>query len=119
MKFPRELRLKVARKIADSLNRSGFPVIVVAVGPTHAHAVPELPIDLRKYNKILGNAKCDASRAVRKQLPGRIWAKRDKHRMLRNPKEREDAFLYVRDDQGPSAAVWCHQRKYTREALID
>src|SRR5437867_10159350 len=102
-KIPRELRLIVTKEIAESLQRAGFRVMVVAVGPTHAHGVPELPIELRAYNKALGKAKCDASRKIRKALPGRIWARRDKHRMLRNPRSREDAYLYVRDDQGASA----------------
>jgi mRNA-degrading endonuclease toxin of MazEF toxin-antitoxin module len=111
--------LVVANALMKALTDAGHRVMVVAVATTHAHAVVELPIDLRAYNRALGKAKCDASRAIRKAIPGRVWARRDKHRMLRSFDARSVAYKYVRDDQGPSAAVWCADPKYTREALID
>ena len=32
---------------------------------------------------------------------------------------KRNAYLYVRDDQGPAAAVWCYEPQYTRGAEID
>lgn len=107
VRIPRELRLTVATRIAESLLAQGHRVLVVAVGERHAHAVTKLPIDERDYNKALGKAKCDSSRSIRKFLPGRVWARSDQHKMPRDRAYQLNAFRYVRNKQGPTAAVWC------------
>jgi hypothetical protein len=94
-------------------------VWVASVSATHAHLVAELPVAQREYNRVLGKAKCDSSRAIKKVLPGQIWARKGKHKLLRDPAYRENAYLYVRDEQGPAAAVWCHESRYTCEAQVD
>lgn len=85
----------------------GHRVLVVAVSELHAHAVTELPTDERAYNKALGKAKCDSSRSIRKSLPGRVWARDDQHKMLCDRAYHLNAFRYVRNNKGPTAAVWC------------
>jgi hypothetical protein len=117
VKIPRELRLRIAIRFAESLLDRGHRVLVVSVGERHAHVVTELPLDERTYNKELGRAKCDASRCARKELPGRIWARDDRHDMLRDERYQRNAFFYVRNKQGPTAAVWCYdglRREATR-----
>jgi len=104
---PRELRLKVATKIAESLIAAGHRVLVVAVSKRHAHVVSELPIDERAYNKAIGKAKSDSSRSIRKQLPGRVWQRDDRHDRLGDRAYQHNAYTYLRDKQGPTAAVWC------------
>ena len=108
VRIPRELRLKVATAVAESLLAAGHEVLVVAVAELHAHAVAELPLDERAYNKAVGHAKCDSSRSIRRQLPGRVWARDDRHDLVGDDDDyRENVFGYVRDRQGPTAAVWC------------
>src|SRR5205823_12390910 len=90
VKIPRDQRTIVARAIAESLISLGFIVWVVSVSATHAHIVAELPQDLREYNRVLGKAKSDSSRAVKKALPGQVWARKDKHKLLRDERYRQN-----------------------------
>ena len=108
VKIPQGLRPKVATKIAESLLAAGHRVLVVSVAERHAHAVNELPIDERAYNRAVGQAKCDSSRSIRKRLPGRVWARDDRHDHLGDRPYQVNAFKYVRNKQGPTAAVWCY-----------
>jgi len=116
--IPRELRLIVARAIAETLKREGHQVLVVSCADRHAHIVAELPIELREFNKAIGRAKAMSSLAIRKWLPGRVWAHDDAHDMLDNRSYQLNAYRYVRNKQGPEAAVWC-QDGLRREAVKD
>ncbi|MGB7159227.1 MAG: hypothetical protein WBD40_14255 [Tepidisphaeraceae bacterium] len=118
VEIPRELRLLVATVIAQRLIRLGYRVLVVSCADRHAHIVAELPIDLRAFNKAIGDAKCFSSLAITKWLPGRVWAHDDKHDMLDNRSYQVNAYKYVRNKQGPQAAVWC-QNGLRREAMKD
>ena len=69
--------------------------------------VAELPADEGEFNKVVGTAKCQSSSAIRKALPGRVWGRDDKHDMLRERPYQINAVKYVRNKQGPQAAVWC------------
>lgn len=97
----------------------GFDFRVVAVANRHAHAVARLPWDERQYNDVIGKAKSASSRAIRKELPGQVWARGDRHDLIGD----DDAYFdnatgYVRDRQGPKAAVWCADG-LRREAMKD
>jgi hypothetical protein len=105
--IPRDLRLKVATKIAEVLLRLGHRVLVVSCADRHGHVVAELPIDEREFNRVVGTAKCQSSSAIRKALPGRVWGRDDKHDMLKDRPYQINAVKYVRDKQGRQAAVWC------------
>ncbi|MDQ3439642.1 MAG: hypothetical protein M3478_04770, partial [Planctomycetota bacterium] len=116
--IPRDLRLRVATVIAETLIKAGHRVLVVSCADRHAHVVAELPIDLRAFNKAMGDAKARSSLAIRKRLPGRVWAHDDKHDMLRSRSYQVNAYKYVRNKQGPRAAVWC-QDGLRRDASRD
>jgi hypothetical protein len=88
------------------LNR-GNRVLVVSCADRHGHVVAELPIDKREFNRLIGTLKCQSSSAIRKALPGRVWGRDDKHDMLKDRPYQLNAVKYVRDKQGPQAAVWC------------
>src|SRR5688572_11171736 len=47
VKIPRELRLRIATRLAESLMKRGHRVLVVSVAEKHGHAVTELPTDER------------------------------------------------------------------------
>ena len=115
--IPRESRLIIATVIATVLKEHGYIVLVVSVSAKHVHIVAELPVDEREFNKIIGKCKNKSSRAVRKQMPGRIWARDDSHKMIRNKPHRRNVFKYVAEEQGPTAATWCCEG-WTREAEI-
>jgi hypothetical protein len=116
--IPRELRLIIATSIAEVLRSAGHEVIVVSSADQHAHIVAELPVDKRRFNQLIGTAKCRSSLTVRKWLPGRVWGHDDRHDMLRTRSYQLNAFRYVRDKQGRQAAVWCIDG-LRREALIE
>jgi REP element-mobilizing transposase RayT len=116
--IPRDLRLIVASVIAEILLSMNFRVLVVSCADKHAHIVAELPIDLKHFNRVIGRAKAMSSAAIRERLPGRVWARDDKHDMLRTRSYRHNAYLYVRNKQGPQAAVWCFDG-IKREAMKD
>ena len=61
---------------------------------------------------------CAASKAITDILPGRVRARGDKHDMPRDDGYRENVYGYVRDRQGPKAAVWCLDG-LRREALVE
>jgi REP element-mobilizing transposase RayT len=107
IRIPRDLRLVVATVIAEVLVVAEFRVVVVSCADKHAHIVAELPTDLKDFNRLIGRAKAKSSLAIRKRLPGRVWAHDDKHDMLRNRAYQVNAIKYVRDKQGAGAAVWC------------
>ena len=118
IEIPRELRLRVATAIATALLNGGHRVLVVSCADRHAHIVSELPIELRLFNRAIGDAKARSSLSIRKWLPGRVWAHDDKHDMLRTPRYQLNAFRYVRNKQGARAAVWCGDG-LRREAVKD
>ena len=105
--IPRHIRLKVATKIAEVLLSAGHRVLVVSCADRHGHIVAELPIDERAFNHAVGIAKCRSSGAARSVLPGRVWGRDDKHDMLHDRAYQLNACRYVRNKQGPRAAVWC------------
>jgi hypothetical protein len=112
------LRLIVATVIAERLLKLAFRVLVVSCADRHAHIVAELPINLRAFNKAIGDVKCRASIAITEWVPGRVWAHDDKQDMLDNRAYQVNAYRYVRNKQGPQAAVWC-QDGLRREAIKD
>jgi hypothetical protein len=114
----RDLRLLVATVIAQRLLKLGHRVLVVSCADRHAHIVAELPIDLREFNKAVGDVKCRSSIAITKRIPGRVWAHDDKHDVLDSRSYQVNAYKYVRNKQGPQAAVWC-QDGLRREATKD
>jgi REP element-mobilizing transposase RayT len=87
----------------------GCAVLIVSVSARHAHILAHLPVQLREFNRIIGMCKNRSSRALKRELPGQVWARGDKHKLIRNRAHRKNVYLYLRDDQGPGAVAWCHQ----------
>jgi hypothetical protein len=118
VEIPRDLRLIVATVLAEKLIAKGHRVLAVSCGARHSHAVAELPMDEKAFNRSMGYAKSQSSLAIRKRLPGRVWGHDDKHDMLRTWSYQINAVKYVRDKQGAEAAVWCVDG-LRREARIE
>lgn len=115
--IPKEARLIVAITITKVIRELGYRVIAVSVSDVHTHIVAELPIDLQEFKKIIGKVKCDSSRAIRKLLPGKVWSRGDDHDLIHTKAHRHNSFIYVKDKQGPWAAVWSCEG--TKEAMLD
>jgi hypothetical protein len=107
VEIPRARRLRVATAIAETLISLGHRVLTVAVAKKHAHVVSELPIREPEYHQAIGRAKSKSSRTLKDILPGAVWQRDDRHDLLRDRAYQLNAYRYVRDKQGPGAAVWC------------
>ncbi|WP_428936716.1 hypothetical protein [Fontivita pretiosa] len=106
VQIPYELRGLVAQTIAQVLHELGLRVLIVSVSAKHAHILGELPLNLREFNRVIGICKNRSSRAIRRTIPGRVWARGDMHRLVRNRAHRKQVYLYLRDRQGPQAVAW-------------
>src|ERR1051325_3887554 len=82
--IPTELRETVGRAIVAKLQQEHHRVLAVSVSGMHSHWLVELPDDMPTIWKIIGQCKSASSHAVRKQLPGRVWARQG------NPKRIND-----------------------------
>ncbi|MGH7180336.1 MAG: hypothetical protein ACREJC_23355 [Tepidisphaeraceae bacterium] len=106
VRIPSALRRNVAKWIAQVLEQLGQRVLIVSVSEKHAHLLAELPSDLKEFNRVVGMCKSKSSRAIKSTLPGQIWARKDKHILVRDRAQRKSVYLYLRDKQGRSAASW-------------
>jgi REP element-mobilizing transposase RayT len=106
VRFPKHLRPIVGRAIRDYLETHGHRVLAVAVGRVHAHVVTELPDDIRTIKQILGEAKRKSSRAVKKELPGKVWSAGAEKKPVDTKAHLGRAVDYVLYEQGEGAWTW-------------
>ena len=84
----------------------GYRVLAIAVGKMHTHGLVELPEDLQRVKAVVGEAKRKSSRAVKKELPGSVWAAGGTYKPVERAGHLESAFGYILYDQGPDAWTW-------------
>jgi hypothetical protein len=101
-------RSSVARSSNISAN-SVTKVLAIAVGRVHTHVIVELPRERAKVKWIVGQAKRKASRAVKKWLPGSVWAAGGEYKIVKDKEHLINAVEYVIYEQGPGAwTLWYH-----------
>ncbi|HSZ58001.1 MAG TPA: hypothetical protein VK797_20225 [Tepidisphaeraceae bacterium] len=59
-----------------------------------------------KIKAIVGDAKRKASRAVKRELPGTIWAAGGTYKRVKSRQHQRSAYNYILYDQGRSAWTW-------------
>jgi len=101
-----DLRRTIGRALLQHLCECGHKVLVVAVTKVHAHFLAELPDNIVTVKAIVGDAKRRASRAVKAQLPGTIWARCGTYKPVHSPDHQRSAYDYILYDQGPDAWTW-------------
>jgi len=104
--IPRECRPVVGRAIVKHLNKMGYRVLALSVGKVHAHALTELPHELRVVKLIIGDVKKTSSRTVKKRLPGSIWAGGGTYKPVLTRRHERASFGYILYEQGPDAWTW-------------
>ena len=62
---------------------------------THCHLQAELPEDIKEIRKIVGEAKRKASVAVRRQMPGRVWAHDGKYKAIDSMEHQQNTYNYI------------------------
>ncbi len=108
VRIPRELRPIIGRAIIKHLNEDGYRVLALSVAKVHAHGLTELPHELARVKVIVGEAKRVSSRAVKKQLPGSIWAADGTYKPVLNPRHERASFEYILYEQG-DAWTWSYR----------
>ena len=93
--LPVELKSIVGEAIRVKLQKLGYRLNAISVAPTHSHWLAELPCEKNEAWDVVGQGKSAASLAVRKQLPGGIWA--GKGRMIGLPTRTRmlSAYRYI------------------------
>ena len=103
--IPRACREVVGTEIRDELTRLAHRILVISVAATHCHFLAELPDDRRKIRTIVGECKRKASVAVRKELPGRVWAHDGKYEPVDAIEHQRNAYNYIWSKQ-QDAWIW-------------
>ena len=106
VELPWDARLALADALARLLREAQYPVLVVSVSRFHAHFLAQLPVNLDDYKRLVGWLKVTSSRSVKDVLPGRVWARGDKHVLVRTEDQKADTFAYLLERQGPGARAW-------------
>jgi len=104
--IPRHLRPVVGTVFRDYFKEHDWRILCVSISGKHAHALVELPDDMRLIRSIVGKAKNISSRAVRKELPGRMWATGGNYKPIKDREHQINSYVYITTKQGPNAWIW-------------
>ncbi|MBX9678230.1 MAG: hypothetical protein K2X38_05650 [Gemmataceae bacterium] len=102
--IPHELKEVVGRKIIEKFAKLELRLNAIAVSSTHSHWLAELPEDRTEAKRIVGEIKAIAAQAIRKQIPGGIWARGAKVTPVDTPRYQLNVYHYILDQIG--AWVW-------------
>jgi hypothetical protein len=106
VRIAKSLRPVLGGELAHYFTQCDHRVLVVAVTKVHAHALVELPNSIVKIRAIVGEAKRAASRAVKRQMPGSIWARGGTFKPVKTLAHQRRAFGYILVEQGRGAWTW-------------
>ena len=104
--IPAHLRAPMGQTLRDHVQSCDHRLLVLSVAGQHVHMLVELPDDLTTIRQIVGDAKRHASRAVRREMPGRLWAARGKYLAVNSEAHHRRAFGYIRCHRTQGAWVW-------------
>jgi hypothetical protein len=104
--IPHALRPVVGVAFRKYLSGLGHRVLAVAVGGVHAHILAELPAELWEARAVVGQAKRASSRAVRSELPGRVWAGGGRFKAIDSPTYQRRVYRYILGHYAEGAWVW-------------
>jgi REP element-mobilizing transposase RayT len=103
--IPRDLREIIGIALRDELGRLDHNLLAISVAATHCHMQVELPDDRKEIRRIIGEAKRKASVAVRKQMPGSVWAHDGKYEPIDTPGHQVNVYNYIWNKQD-DAWIW-------------
>jgi REP element-mobilizing transposase RayT len=101
-----QARSIVGRALIHYFRKRNYRLLAVSVSKVHAHLLVELPRDRAIVKHIIGDAKRWGSRAVAKQLPGRVWSGGGNFEVVGNRSYLTNSYRYVLYKQGRSAWTW-------------
>jgi hypothetical protein len=109
--IPRQCRRPACMAIVNELNDKRHRVLIVAVGGQHAHALVELPDDIRKVRAIVGQCKSKSSHAIRAVLPGTVWAAGGKFLAVNDAQHHRNVYHYILNHIEEGAFVWSYREE--------
>jgi len=104
--LPAHVRPIIGRRIVERLAEADCACLVVSVSGLHVHALAELPLDPAEQRALIGRCKACASTAVRKDLPGKVWAGGGKFKPIADEPHHRATFGYIRGHAEEGAWVW-------------
>jgi REP element-mobilizing transposase RayT len=114
-----DLRDVVGAQIIQMLTELGHRVLGISVSGCHSHILVELPDDVAEIKAIVGEAKRVSSRAVRKEMPGRIWAGGGDFDPVDTKPHLAAALNYILTKQGPGAWTWSYHQPRPAARIIN
>ena len=103
--IPKQLRPVVGRKILQKLIKLDHRILAMSVAGMHVHMLVELPCHLKAVRKEIGLCKSASSHAIRRELPGRVWAVDGDFEPVDSPQHERRVYRYILDQAG--AWIWC------------
>src|SRR5207248_2530639 len=88
------------------LRDEGYRPLLLAVGMIHSHCLAKLPRDYILTKQIVGQAKRKSSRAVKKIMPGSVWAHGGSFEPLKDKAHGRNLKTYILTKQGADAWTW-------------
>ena len=116
--IPEPLRERLGVPFLKTLLEQRIRVLGIAVAAYHAHILAELPDLKRLAQDVIGNAKRDSSRAVRKEMPGRLWAGGGRFDPVDTREHLLNALLYILRHREEGAWVWWFREPVPQLASI-
>ncbi|MFO0864971.1 MAG: hypothetical protein U0744_10020 [Gemmataceae bacterium] len=102
--IPFDVKELLGRKILAKFEKLDLRINAVSVSSTHSHWLAELPADRTEAKRVVGEIKAIAGQAVRKLIPGGIWARGAKLTPVDAPRYQRNVYFYIiRQDD---AWVW-------------
>jgi hypothetical protein len=100
------LRPVIGRSIVQTLQEMNLQVVAVAVSHKHAHALAQMPVGEKVQNRIRGECKRISSRAVKAQLPGKVWGDGGKLKEVKTKWHLHKAARYIVLEQERGTWTW-------------
>lgn len=118
VEIPEHLRLCVAEALVGKCELQGANVRIAAVARRHVHML--LRVGSADAKVIVGRAKQYASHAVRREMPGKIWADGCNVVRIDSESNYRSVVDYITCHQAEEkAALWVHPRYRGQEQSPD
>jgi REP element-mobilizing transposase RayT len=106
VRLAHQVRKMIGCALIDYFTAAEYTLLAVSIAKTHAHLLVELPDNILKIRTIVGHAKRLSSRAVKKQIPGSVWAGGGTFKLETSRDHQRTVYNYILYKQGPDAWTW-------------
>lgn len=107
--IPYDARKTIGQAILKFFREQRIRVLAIAVGKVHTHVLVELIDSVKRIKLIVGEAKRISSRAVKKDLPGKVWSRGCGYKRVKDKGHQQNTHDYIVYDQGPKAWTWSYR----------